>query len=254
MRRMYLLLLSLTVAATLSAQGRGGGGFHGGGGGGFHGGFGGGGGGFRGGVGGGGGFRGGGGYRGGFGGRGYYGGFGGFRGGWDGYGRFHHRFPGRFGFGFGYWPWLYWGGPYYGYYGYPYYPYGWCDPYDPYSPCYPYGYDPYAYYPYAYSPYIDDPVDPPDPRSGPAYSQRIDPRSTRNPAFADGRWHGFGGSTRAPAPTGPAATSPGSSARPSTSSAFVGDGKWHHFGERADGATTNRDGAKPAPVHRSPTI
>jgi hypothetical protein len=156
--------------------------------------------------------------------------------------------------GFGYYPWSYWPGPYFGYYGYPYYPnYGCDDPYGPY-PCDPYGYAPYDYYPTSYGPYLGGPADPPGPTGPPRASvetQTVDPPPPREAFVADGRWHRFGESLKVAAPAGPAAGRFRSSLAPSTPVAYVGDGKWHRFGESVNVvAPANREGTNLAAAPR----
>ena len=162
MGKTLVLLISLALSCTVSAQSRGGG-FHGGGGhvatsghygGGYHGG------GYYGGGHYGGGYRGGyyGGYRGGYyGGR--YGGYYGYRG--------YYPYWGGLNFGFG-WPYYGYGWPYYGYgyYGYPYYPY---------------------YYPYSYNYYAD----PPAPAPAPTVTNKSTTPSAPSAWVGDGKWHKF---------------------------------------------------------------
>lgn len=268
MRRLQILFLSVTVMFACSAFAqrrggfRGGGGFHssGGfrGGGSFHGG------GFHGS----GGFHARSGFRGGgfHAGRGFHaGGFyrgGGFRGsyrGWGGrrdwddwggfgyYGGYGNYYGGYYGLGFGYWPYSYWSGPYYGYnlwYGYPYYPY-----YD-YGSWYPYGScscGPAGYYGYRGDP--PNRLDPSDPPAVRTDSRAGDPPAAPARADADGRWHHFGegeaphrtvryGGARGAVGYGAApAAQPSevSAAQPVAgrlvSTAAIADGAWHHFGE-----------------------
>ena len=167
------------------------------------------------------------------------------------------------GYGFGWWPWAYWPGAYYGYYGgwgYPYYSY-----YPDYSyypnyssnPCYPYG--PYdcrisGYGPVSYAPSPvsagQDPAEYSQRYSSPEpYPQTSTSPVTRTAYLGDGQWHHFGPQ---PAPAIRAASA-GTVPRPSagepvrTYNASLSDGQWHRFGPKP--APSERDSSPPIKPH-----